>query len=68
MINVDIEIKKQSFRGWIQFGTDGDTIQHIHIGDHPARVTLCFDCIDEWQKFIDLFNVTDITDMRLVKD
>ncbi|GAA6171618.1 hypothetical protein NBRC116592_12880 [Colwellia sp. KU-HH00111] len=66
MISVNAKVKKGDFRGWIQNASDSKrTIQFIQIwSPDDSRVSLEFDCIEEWQRFIDFFNITDITDMR----
>ncbi len=68
MIDININLNKENFRGWIQNDGGGGTIQQVISENKGASVVFDFDKIDEWQKFIDLFNVTNITDMRLVKD
>jgi len=65
MINVRVRINKSSFKGWIQDNLECDkTIQNIEVEQNGSCCTLDFECIEEWQKFIDFFNVTEITDMR----
>jgi hypothetical protein len=68
-INVSVHINKKSFTGWIQdykySDTDGkSTIQKIIVLDDTSRLEMYFDDFNEWKKFIDLFNITDITDIR----
>jgi hypothetical protein len=68
-IDISVHIKKQSFTGWIQdyksSDTDGkSTIQKIIVLDDTSRLEMYFDDFNEWKKFIDLFNITDITDIR----
>jgi len=69
MIDVRINIEKNSFKGWIQdhkseLTGKEKTIQHIICEGEDSRLILDFDCVEEWQKAIDLFNITDITDCR----
>lgn len=66
MIVVNAKVSKGSFSGWIQDSNEqGITIQSVELrSDDGSRLGLDFDSIEEWQNFIDFFNITDITDMR----
>ncbi|MGL1956277.1 MAG: hypothetical protein OCD00_03020 [Colwellia sp.] len=65
MIDVRVRVRKASFKGWIQDGNEqGETIQNIEMGSGANIFKLSFDDLDEWQKFIEFFNVTEIKDHR----